>query len=92
MAVNILDSHSSHLKEFKVLVVGPKKLGKTSLINMLFEKEFYEDYFPTKSVNVYPISLEHKGEKLRFNLWDCSERNWNLKSEGFKNPEYSAKG
>ena len=36
--------------KFRMILLGSKKVGKTSLINQMINNNFREDYYPTKDL------------------------------------------
>ena len=52
----------------KIVLIGDGGVGKTTLVNILREKDFQDKYIATLGVEVYPITRGNK----RYNLWDCA--------------------
>ena len=58
---------------FKLLVVGPQKVGKTTLINRIVSGEFDQNYVPTKGVEITFVKFAmDKDHDITFNCWDCA--------------------
>jgi len=60
------------VKEFKVLLLGEKKIGKTRFLKKLNNSfKLNNNYAPTIGVNIKYINLDCKN-KVRLNIWDTS--------------------
>ena len=59
----------------QVLVVGPKRSGKTTLTKLMSEWEVLaEEYEPTTSVRIEELERVHhkSGQHVTVQLWDCA--------------------
>ena len=45
---------------FKICVVGPSYVGKSSLINRIVNNSFYSDYYPTTNIQKYRLTYRIK--------------------------------
>lgn len=45
---------------FRVCVLGPSFVGKSSLVNRIVNNSFYADYFPTTNVQKYRLTYRIK--------------------------------
>ena len=68
----MIQGDSTTMKTFKVVIVGPPAVGKTSWVSALTGKPYQDDYVPTFGVNVVPLYLKTATETICFNLWDCA--------------------
>ena len=60
-------------KEFKVLLLGEKKIGKTRFLKKLNNSyKLSNNYIPTIGVNVMPIDVICDDNKIRLNIWDTA--------------------
>ena len=58
------------IREFKVSLVGGKKIGKTCFLNRLGSFNSNSNYIPTIGVSVKSIDLFGSNGKIRLNIWD----------------------
>ena len=61
--------------EYKIILTGSAKVGKTSFIKKLLNVNNVFDeqnYMPTLGVNVYPLTINTNHGLIRFNIWDCA--------------------
>lgn len=56
----------------KVVVIGPKKSGKTTWITRHLTGEFKTQYNATLGVEVHPIIFNGTEGNIRINVWDCA--------------------
>ncbi len=54
----------------KTVIVGDYSVGKTSLIRRFAEDTFDQDYKPSIGVNITAKSVDVRGAKLKFNMFD----------------------
>ena len=64
----------SPIKQFKVCVIGPDGVGKTSLILQYIKKFFISSYLPTLGVDFYTTQLIQENEVIEINLWDIASQ------------------
>ena len=61
------------IQEYKVLLLGEKKIGKTKFLKKLNNTFKLNDiYVPTIGVSVEAIDIIHNNNKIRLNIWDTS--------------------
>ena len=58
------------MDRIKLILVGDKSVGKTSIINQFIEKQFINEYIPTIGSDKIMKEIEIKGEKLNLEIWD----------------------
>ena len=58
------------MDRIKLILVGDKSVGKTSIITQFSEKQFTNDYIPTIGSDKIIKEIEIKGEKLKLEIWD----------------------
>jgi len=63
---------SQPIVEFKVLLVGDSRVGKTTFVKKLLTNEFENNYVPTKGVQVTPVTFWTNFGHIKFNIWDIS--------------------
>jgi len=59
-------------KKCKVVFIGDKSVGKTSIINQYINKTFLFNCKPTLSASFYRKSLIIKGININFDIWDTA--------------------
>lgn len=62
----------NQIPTFKVVLIGPARSGKTSLVNLLQTGRFTRGYEPTIGVAVHPVSFMTNHGEIRFDVWDCA--------------------
>jgi len=57
---------------FKIVLIGPTGVGKTSLVNRYVTNQFREDYIPTLGVNIMikEIKFDKNSPKVQLSIWD----------------------
>ena len=60
----------SSIPEFKVVLFGGAKSGKTAFLKRFITGEFQSTYVPTVGVEVYSIVLDTTHGQVRLNIWD----------------------
>lgn len=61
------------IQEYKVLLLGEKKTGKTKFLKKLNDTyKLTNNYIPTMGVSVEVIDISHNGNKIRLNIWDTA--------------------
>ena len=61
------------IQEYKVLLLGEKKTGKTKFLKKLNDTyRLTNNYIPTMGVSVEAIDISHNGNKIRLNIWDTA--------------------
>ena len=61
------------IQEFKVLLLGEKKIGKTSFLKKLDNSfKLNNNYIPTVGVDVKNIDILCNNNKIRLNIWDTA--------------------
>jgi len=61
------------MQEFKVLLLGDKKIGKTRFLKKLSNSfKINDNYVPTIGVNVSLVDLFYDSNKIRLNIWDTA--------------------
>ena len=58
------------MDRIKLILVGDKSVGKTSIITQFSEKQFSNEYIPTIGSDKTMKEIEIKGEKLKLEIWD----------------------
>nr|QBK86376.1 MAG: Ras family GTPase [Marseillevirus LCMAC102] len=58
--------------QYKILLVGDKNVGKSSLIHRHLTGHFNEDYTPTLGVDLDPLTFSTNYDPITFNVWDCA--------------------
>lgn len=62
-------------KTYKIVLLGDRKVGKTSFIKQIIDKKFIKEYEETIKVNMYEMCIDkfisYKDLNIRFNIWDC---------------------
>ena len=58
------------MDRIKLILVGDKSVGKTSIITQFSEKQFSNEYIPTIGSDKIMKEIEIKGEKLNLEIWD----------------------
>ena len=73
------------MQTHKVIIVGDARVGKTSLVNRLFEerRDWREEYVATLGVDVKPFVV-YGNPPCHLNVWDVAgdPRYWGLREEG----------
>lgn len=57
---------------FKVVLMGPAEVGKTTFVKRMKTGEFGEAYLPTIGMDSFPITFNTTEGPIRFNVWDCA--------------------
>ena len=61
----------------KVVVVGDNKVGKTSILKQLINKEFSEEYKPTKGYEFNIMLIKVNETVIKFQIWDmCGDESY----------------
>jgi GTP-binding nuclear protein Ran len=61
------------LTQFKIVLVGDGKVGKTAFVKKLLTNEFESKYVPTLGVEIYSLYLNtNYYGVIDFNIWDCA--------------------
>jgi len=69
--------------EYKIVVLGKKSVGKTSIINRHFFGTFENEYNPTLTVGIFPIQYYTNHGIIKLNILDFPDHNkYNFKSDG----------
>jgi small GTP-binding protein len=69
--------------EFKIVILGKKEVGKTSIINRHFFGKFDNVYKPTLSVGIFPIQYYTNYGIIKLNILDFPDYDkHNLKLDG----------
>ena len=58
------------MDRIKLILVGDKSVGKTSIINQFIEKQFINEYIPTIGSDKIKKEIEIEGKKLNLEIWD----------------------
>jgi len=62
-------------KVYKIVMLGDRKVGKTSYIKKLLSGEFVKEYKETNEVKMYEMYIDeilnYKELNVKFNIWDC---------------------
>jgi small GTP-binding protein len=56
--------------QFKIILIGPGSVGKTSLVDRFVHNKFSTSYKMTMGVDLLNKELEIDGYKVKLNLWD----------------------
>jgi GTP-binding nuclear protein Ran len=73
MSTNTSSSSSpGSLPTFKVSLIGPARVGKTTFIKRWRTGEFETKYLPTIGVEVFPLTFNTDKGRIRLNVWDCA--------------------
>ncbi|ABK42986.1 small GTP-binding protein [Magnetococcus marinus MC-1] len=67
-----LASERRHLDEAKLMVLGDRGTGKSSLVARLLDGRFVADMHPTEGVSLRTWRFSDGQRRLRLNLWDFS--------------------
>lgn len=59
-------------EQYKIVVVGPAKVGKTAWLTRLLSGDFVNRYVPTLGVEIHPLDFNTPQGTIRFNVWDCA--------------------
>ena len=63
-------------RKYKILLLGPGNVGKTSLVRNFVEKRFSEDYLPSIGANLFVkmFTFPYKNDKLtvQLTIWDIA--------------------
>ncbi len=59
-------------KQYKLVLVGDGRVGKTTFIKRHLTGKFERKYDPTLGVDVCPLSFQTTEGKIVFNIWDCA--------------------
>ena len=65
------DSILEEAINIKLVVLGEKNVGKTSLVNTFLGEELPSEYLPTIGNNVNHKDYVLDNVKIRVNIWDC---------------------
>jgi GTPase SAR1 family protein len=60
-------------REYKVSLIGPSEVGKSSFLKRLLYG--YNHIYVTErtlGVDVIPIDIHNNNDKIRLNIWDCA--------------------
>ena len=60
-------------REYKVSLIGPSEVGKSSFLKRLLYG--YNHIYVTEKtlgVDVIPIDIHNNNDKIRLNIWDCA--------------------
>lgn len=58
--------------QYKVVVCGAEKTGKTSFVQRFLKGDFKNVYYPTLGVEVHPLGFTTNLGNVQFNVWDCA--------------------
>jgi len=58
--------------EFKILLVGDSKVGKSSFVKRHRNREFDHEYVATQGADVTSLTFNTNHGLITFNVWDCS--------------------
>ena len=69
--------------EYKIVILGKKGVGKTSILNRHFFGKFEKEYNPTLTVGIYPIQYYTNHGTIKLNIIDFPDyEKHNFKSDG----------
>jgi len=94
LSLGIITNYQNELKKafrkryrFKIIVVGDKKVGKTSLIKRFIQGIFITDYVKTIGAQYFVYNKEIEGNRIRSLFWDIAGGDVNrfLRPSFFKN-------
>lgn len=60
------------VKQYKVVICGASKTGKTSFVRRFLTGDFDTAYTPTLGVEIHPLVFNFNKGYIQFNVWDCS--------------------
>jgi len=60
------------MNTFKIVLIGPTKVGKTTFLNRHLTKQFTTTHDPTLGVDVHPLRFNTNYGNICLNIWDCS--------------------
>ena len=63
---------TTQVQQYKVIVCGASKTGKTSFVHRNLNKDFIEDHHPTMGVEIHHLIFNTTKGYIQFNVWDCS--------------------
>ncbi len=69
-----LDSGTSY--QFKFIIIGDHKVGKTSIVRRFAEGKFSHDYRATIGLNILSHSIEFYGNQINISLWDVGAQDY----------------
>ncbi|TFG26465.1 MAG: GTP-binding protein [Promethearchaeota archaeon] len=61
-----------NMYNYKILLLGNKSVGKTSLLLRFLTNEFMNEVLDTVGVNLYSKCLKIENQNIRLNIWDFS--------------------
>lgn len=56
--------------QFKIILIGPGSVGKTSLLNRFINNQFESSYKMTMGVDLLTKQIDLDGKEVNLNLWD----------------------
>nr|QBK90333.1 MAG: Ras-related GTPase [Pithovirus LCPAC103] len=59
-------------REFKIVLIGDKAVGKSAYLRRLLTKEYDESYAATLGVATHPLDLPTNYGIIKFNMWDTA--------------------
>jgi small GTP-binding protein len=59
-------------KPYKVILIGDRKVGKTSLISRYKTSKFLTDYVPTDGADIISLAFHTNKGIYNMDIWDCS--------------------
>ena len=62
--------YSKDLKVYKIIILGLKGVGKTSIIHRLLNEGFDKEYLPTFSIDINTLQVKVNDEIMQFQFWD----------------------
>lgn len=66
-----MNSNNS-ITQFKIVVVGDAKVGKSTYVKRLCTSQFEKNYVATLGVEVHLVRLKTNYGEIVFNIWDCA--------------------
>ena len=60
--------------EFKIVLVGDDRVGKTSFVERHKKGSFDTKYIPTQGVDVTPLTFNTNYGLITFKVWDCASQ------------------
>jgi GTP-binding nuclear protein Ran len=79
------------MQNYKIVIIGNPKSGKSSYIKRLMNGDYNKKYIPTLGVEVHILPIYTQKGEIAFNVWDCAgdEKFGGLK-EGYYNESSGA--
>ena len=67
---------NSNLNRYKIIFLGDIGVGKTAIINRIFDKPFEDVYDPSIAVDFMTKTIKFQGQNIKVQLWDTSGKKY----------------